>query len=218
MSESTYFLDLKNSSILRSINNRLASMDTTLRIFPQTGYQMLRSSNITSYNDAEWNAQEQTLETGSVINTGNDANVFITGRGTTNWTNSSIQMKYTKYSTGKFDAEFIVNINGTNGFDFRDDTYEFWNYAFFIPSYLIKNADGDSIQITSYTDIFTCQKKWKVPGEAYNKWYGSKQSNKPDAYLCILIGTVTTNASATVNITNGRIYLSGSYNMNLDNT
>jgi hypothetical protein len=192
-------------------------MDTILRTFPQTDYQILRSSNITSYNNAEWKVQKQISETGSVINTGDGAEFFITGRGTTNWTNSSIQMKYTKYSTGKFDAEFIVNINGESGLDFRDEQLEFWNYVFFIPSYLIKDADEDSIQITSFSGIPNCWKAWKVPGEATNKWYKSKPSDKPNAYLCLHIQTGTTNGLTTIDITNGKIYLSGSYNMNLEN-
>ena len=217
MSESTYFLDLKNSSMIRSINNRLASMDTILRIFPQTDYQMLRSSNITSYNDAEWNVQEQALETGSVINTGNDANIFITGRGTTTWTNSSIQMKYTKYSTGKFDAEFIVNFVGKEGFEADHGDYNVYDWVFFIPLHLIKNVDEDSVEITSFTSIPFCSLNWRKSGDAAGKWYSRKPSDST-AYRCITLDSGRSFPDpSNVNITNGRIYLSGSYNINLEN-
>lgn len=216
MSESTYFLDLKNSRILRSIDSRLASMDTTLRIFPQTGYQLLRSSNITSYNDAEWNVQEGVLETGSTIATGEGSNKFIELYGTTNWTNTSVSLRYSKYSTGKFSATFLINLNARRGA--RGDDFQ---YKMVFPLSLIKNSldtaatSIDSFGADSGNAISECSVVWYNP-------VTRKRWTKPG----IFEGTVphieiSTNLSPSrgdyFDATNLRINVSGFYDMDLEN-
>ena len=212
MSESTYFLDLGKSTAIQLINNRLSNMDTSLRRFPQTGYQILRSSTITAYSDAEFNVQDQILETGSNVNTGDDAGVFITGPGTTNWTNSSVTMKYTKYSTGKFDAEFNINLSGNRTVGWSDTNYQYWQYYFAIPVWLIKNVDEASVSIESYTGVSSCKLQWRKS----NTWYISQQTGD-NVHRYIRLSPATTTSAGAINITDCKIYLTGSYDMNLDN-
>ena len=215
MSEATYLLDLKNHKMLRVMFGRLDNMDTSLRKFPSSddeSYCILRSASITSYNTAEYIVHDDTFEQQHDVDT---ESMFVETHGLTDWNNSSIELKYVKYSTGEFSADLRLNISAskTSVSTGGDNAGYYHHYRLLVPVSIIKGVVEDSVSIVSMNPIVSeglrnCDIVWKSDKTI--------KTSKPstEGYKCYLrIFGGSTSSTARVNMTNAIVRFSGLYNM-----
>lgn len=144
MSESTYFLDLGKSTAIQLINNRLNNLDTATRRFPASAnlaaeyterFAILKSNDVSTYDKAEYIVHENVNEDSALVSA-----AFVDERGRTDWTNTTVKLKYTKYGTKKFDATLYIDIRMSPGLISG-------NYAcvFRIPLSIVKGCKESSV-------------------------------------------------------------------------
>ena len=193
MSESTYFLDLSYSNAIRIINNRLNYMDTLLRTFPQTGSSVLKSGSVSTYDDREYLVYEESLESsGNTAQTLNPTQVY----GSTTWNSSSISASYKKYSTGKFELDVTLTLNGAMTNSGEGDGQNYW-YKRLIPLTLVKNIKTDSLPVITSID------------NAAANFNIISRNGVP----CLDINKSQRNSAGSISMSNIHVYITGSYTL-----
>ena len=134
--------DLRNRVII--LENQINSVDTIVRKFPQnypTEYVVLKSNEVSTYNDSEYVILDQAYESGNQ----NASLPYTQVYGTTDWTKSHIKLRYQKYKSGKVEGHISALFTGsTSGIPYNGETHYWWQICISM-SQLIKNLDGNII-------------------------------------------------------------------------